>query len=284
MTKLNRLRLQYSLRSLLVFVLVASAFMAWFGARYRAACQQRDAVAAVRGLGLRVLYDYECDGNSFRASPSLGFKAAPAGPAGPAWARNLLGIDFFADAVEVSYLDAFDYMPHQEWPPPLPLSDTTIGAIAKLTRIECLDLGNTRIARGGLGRLAGLRRLSYLGLACTGVTDVGLEGLGKLKGLQVLNLRRCRISDASLESVGKLANLRVLVLSECRIIDAGVAKLGGLTQLEELDLSETGVTDDGLQHLRRLSKLRVLNLWRTDVSDASRAELRTALPECGPIP
>ena len=58
-TKLNRFRLQYSLRSLLVFVLLASVFMAWFGARYRAAREQRDAVAAIRALGANVLYDYE---------------------------------------------------------------------------------------------------------------------------------------------------------------------------------------------------------------------------------
>ena len=30
MARLNRFRLQYSLRSLLLFVLAASAFMAWF--------------------------------------------------------------------------------------------------------------------------------------------------------------------------------------------------------------------------------------------------------------
>ena len=125
MTKLNRLRLQYSLRSLLVFVLVASAFMAWFGARYRAACQQRDAVAAVRGLGLNVLYDFDCDGNSFREPPSLGSGVARRA-GGPAWARSLLGIDFFADAVDVHFMDPTAYRPDQVWNPPLPLPDTAI--------------------------------------------------------------------------------------------------------------------------------------------------------------
>ena len=99
--RLNRIRLQYSLRSLLLLVTLTCVFLAWFGPRYRAACEQRAAVAGVRGLGANVYYDYEHHAD--RPWPTDGSGVGPSAPPGPAWARRLLGIDFFADAVEVRF-------------------------------------------------------------------------------------------------------------------------------------------------------------------------------------
>ena len=111
-----RRRFQYSLRTLLLFVLLVNIVMAWFGANWRAAGQQRDAVAAIKALGGSVRYDYVPPGtvtgpttSPFAAPPGavspLAVPAlaatAPTVPPGPAWARRLLGDDFFANVVDV---------------------------------------------------------------------------------------------------------------------------------------------------------------------------------------
>ena len=94
--RLNRRRFQYSLL-LLVFML-ANIAMAWFFPRWGAARRQREAVAAIRAMGGHVTYDHEARWNAARAAP-MPAKAPP----GPAWARKLLGEDFFADAVVAGY-------------------------------------------------------------------------------------------------------------------------------------------------------------------------------------
>ena len=226
-TKLNRFRLQYSLRSLLVFVLLASVFMAWFGARYRAAREQRDAVAAIRALGANVLYDYERQEDpAWRPGPSI---AGPAEPPGPAWARRLLGIDFFADATELRCTDPMERAASQVGSPMppwgLPLTDASLGTIAELAHLERLDLGRTQMTGNGLEKLGVLRRLRELSLYKTATSDAGLDGVGRLTRLEVLDLSCCRITDAGLERLTGLVELRSLNLQRSRVTAEGVRKL-----------------------------------------------------------
>jgi hypothetical protein len=52
---------QYSLRTLLLGVLLASIGMSWFTPRIQRARKQREAVEAIERLGGEVLYDFMCD-------------------------------------------------------------------------------------------------------------------------------------------------------------------------------------------------------------------------------
>ena len=142
--KPDRWRFQYSLRSLLLFVLLANVGMAWFGARWRAATERRDAVAAIRALGVRVIYDYE---------------DTAAGPPGPAWARRLLGVDFFADVIRI--------IPQRfmhDTPGDSPITDACLKDVAELTCVERLDLQDSKVSDAGLRALVGLARLQMLNL------------------------------------------------------------------------------------------------------------------------
>ena len=67
--------------------------------------QQREAIAAIRKLGGVVSYDYyggrfDCE---FSLAAGRTVPVVTAGPPGPAWARKLLGDDFFADVVDMDY-------------------------------------------------------------------------------------------------------------------------------------------------------------------------------------
>jgi hypothetical protein len=290
-TKLNRRRLQYSLRSLLVFMVLASIGMAWFGAKYRAACQQRDAVAAIRALGGVVVYDYE--DRAWRS------RNATAEPPGPVWARRLLGVDFLADVVAVGCVGHAVSTGLSR----MPFTDAWLEHIGKLRGLERLDLQRSRVSDAGLERLEGLTRLRELNLTHTKITDAGMERIGKLAGLEVLSLECTAISDSGVKNlreltrlreldlglapvtevglghVGRLARLEVLTIGgnpASRVTDAGLEKLEGLKRLRRLKLSWPGITDAGLEHIGKLSCLEVLMIGAvpaTAVTDAGLEHL-----------
>ena len=85
----RRLRwFQYSLRTLLLVMLMASVGMSWFAVKMQWVRRQREAVEVITRLGGFVTYDWRSDGSGLE-------------PPGPAWLRNLLGEDFFGEVVEV---------------------------------------------------------------------------------------------------------------------------------------------------------------------------------------
>ena len=83
--------LQFSLRSLLVFVLLVSIGMSWLGVKLERARRQREAAEAIRGLGMEVSYDHN-------------YHPSCTGPSAPKWARAIFGDDFFSDVVSVDML------------------------------------------------------------------------------------------------------------------------------------------------------------------------------------
>src|SRR5215475_8806822 len=80
---------RYSLRTLLVFVTLASAGFGWLGYKVRQAKRQQDTILAIMKLGGTVIYDYEYEG-------------APL--PGPKWLRDLIGVDFFAAPYAVDFV------------------------------------------------------------------------------------------------------------------------------------------------------------------------------------
>jgi len=80
---------QFSLATLL---LVMTLFAVWLGWRTDRAHRQRRAVAALRALGGEVAYFH--GGLMGPNDPQ---------PPGPAWLRNLIGVDFFDKVVAVSF-------------------------------------------------------------------------------------------------------------------------------------------------------------------------------------
>ena len=163
------------MRTLLIFLLLASIGMAW-SAQWRAARQQRDAVAAIRALGGRLPMTTEADYVASRAN-------GPSVPPGPAWALAPLGEDFFADVVAVHVSRLLIGGP----PRSVPITDAWLEHIGKLSRLEVLDLKDSCVSDAGLKQIQRLTRLRRLDLRRDGITDAGLVPIGKLTRLEVLN-------------------------------------------------------------------------------------------------
>src|SRR6476620_429395 len=94
--KPSRRWFQFGLRTLLLLVAIACIGFGWLGYKVRQAERQRETVEAIESLGGRVFHDYELD--------AVGSEINSPSPPGPAWVRNLFGIDFLANVVYVDLL------------------------------------------------------------------------------------------------------------------------------------------------------------------------------------
>ena len=246
----HRPRIRFSLRSLMVFVLLTGGTLGWIVYRARV---QRDAVAAIEEAGGSVWYQWQWR----NGKPILNGR-----PPWPAWMVNLVGVDYFGGVVRVSLAQAG--------------GDAELVSAAKLGTLRDLILDGSRVTDLGLARLRSLTQLQELSLMETSVTDAGLSHLVGLTNLKTLYLGNTGIGDAGLVHVKKLTGLNVLGLRYTEVTDAGLAELEGLKMLQKLTVGGTKIGDDGLAHLTGLKGLEMLGLRNTRVTDAGLLHL-TAL-------
>ena len=143
--KPKRRSFRFSLRTLLVFMLVVCVAVGWKFERVR---RQREAVAWVKEMGGFVYYFV--DGNPYSELR------------GPEWARKWLGHDFFNDVtgVELQGTQVSDISP-----------------LAKLSKLEYLYLDHTPVS--DVTPLAKLTKLEKLFIHNTQVSDQAMEQLEK---------------------------------------------------------------------------------------------------------
>jgi hypothetical protein len=146
---------QFSLRTLLIFVLLVSIGMSWLGVKMELARRQREAVEAIEKAGGRVTYDSQVDAPFFDPL---------AEPPAPKWVRPILGDDFFCDVTRVQVGGSF--------------GDHEASHLKALTKLVFLYLRETQVTDAGLPHLEGLTKLEWLGLDGTQITP---EGVKKLK-------------------------------------------------------------------------------------------------------
>jgi hypothetical protein len=254
-----RWRFQFGVRSLLVCLLAVSVPLGWFAWELEKARRQREAVEAIVGMDGTVTYDYEVDE---KWTPIDGVE-----PSGPAWLRELLGVDFFCTVVIV---DCFF----------VEFGDKEAKYLLELTSLEKLLLVGTQITDNGLAHLNGMTNLETLWAVRTQITDEGLTHLKRMTKLKSLILVHTQITGTGFQHLRGLTNLRQIDLERSHVMDAGLAHLGERSQLQWLSLGSTDITDEGLQYLSGLSNLTHLNAERTKVTGEGVKELREALPTC----
>ena len=85
-----------------------------------------------------------------------------------------------------------------------------------------------------------MSKVEQIDLADTKITDDGLKYLAKMKSLQILKLARTDITDGGLKHLKDLQNLRSLSLGDTNVTDAAVEELKTLSSLQLLDVSRMG--------------------------------------------
>lgn len=148
------------------------------------------------------------------------------------------------------------------------IDDEGLKQLTELNQLRRLVLAGTEITDDGLAHLSNLRGLEELDLSNTSVSDKGLAHLASLTGLKSLNLGVTEVTDAGLQQLSGLKSLESLNLEQTRVHGEGLAKLQSLPQLATLQLSLSFVNDEGLKNLAELQGLKHLDMWGTVVTDA----------------
>jgi hypothetical protein len=163
-------------RGLIVFVIVVGAGLGWI---VREAHVQRDAVAAIRIAGGTVQYDWEWrDG-----------MAIPRGkPPAPRWLIDLIGDDYFGHVTVVGFSVNSS------------VTDATFAEVGHLTRVEELFVSSENVCDARPMHLL-LTKLNRLDLHDTRVTDAGLRHLNGLTSLSHLWLYHTRVTHAGIEEL-----------------------------------------------------------------------------------
>ena len=244
----SRFRIRFSLRALMVFVLLIGGTLGWFAYLARV---QRDVVAAIEQADGSVWYEWE----RRNGKPVVNGR-----PDWPEWLVNRIGVDYFGAVVRVSLAQVG--------------GDAELISASKLGTLRELVLDGSRVSDIGLAELGGLDQLRELSLMETRVTDAGLSHLVGLTNLKLLHLGNTAIGDPGLLHLKKLTGLNILGLRYTEVTDAGLAELEGLTMLQKLTLGGTKIGDEGLARLKGLKRLEFLGLNGTKITDAGLAYLK----------
>lgn len=211
---------RFSLRSLLIFVMVAGTGLAFFQQWDNRAKRQRDAVAKLSSNIANTIW-YENNVDPENDPPPV-----------PRWLRGLLGFDHFYNVDYVGLSEA---------------TDDELRLLANFPNLSRLCLYSTPERTGiGLGHLQSLERLKDLTLFdVPALNDRSIEAVGSIRGLQHLQFQ-CgnNVTDAGLTNLARLSNLKSLSL-KCglRISNLGLAQIGHLSKLEYFDLDLDDATN-----------------------------------------
>jgi hypothetical protein len=165
-------RFQFSIRSLLLSVVVVAVPFSWLAVEIQQARWQRELVASVLKKDGIIWYDHQVVW--WNGKPSFGVENAIAKPP-PNCLRSYLGDDFFWNIAGVGMLSKQNEA-----------TDADLELLGELSQLNGLFIRGSNVTNAGLRHLLGLKQLKTLSLVGTKVTDDGLENFNGLKQLQWL--------------------------------------------------------------------------------------------------
>jgi hypothetical protein len=175
---------QYKLSTLLLLIAVAAIWLSFWTNRVRT---QKQAVDYITRHGGGALYSYQA--NAGRTEPT---------PPGPAWLRNLLGIDYFDHVSQVYFIgDSF--------------TDADLEYLDNFPDLQFLQINCANITNEGLAHFKYVRGLKQLEIYSDKINDDGLVHLQQLQELTDLKMC-CLVTDAGMEQLVPLKKLCKLII------------------------------------------------------------------------
>ena len=175
---------QFTVRSLLLFVVVVAIPCCWLAIDKEQAREQEKIIAAIKRLGCTIGYDYEVP----TVPHGLLRWQGRGSQSTPLYLRQVLGEYFFTDVVIVRFGTKVDLKCLEGLRNLRRLSvhradDADLRSLEGLTSLEVLCLRGCNVSDAGLAHLRRLTNLTHLDLGGTKITDAGLVNL---KGLSRL--------------------------------------------------------------------------------------------------
>ena len=141
------------------------------------------------------------------------------------------------------------------------VDDVEMIDIARLKKLQRLDLSHTRITDEGMLHLKPASQIEDLNLYyAEWVTDQGMTAIKNWKKLKRLDVRGTRISNGTLEIVSHMPELAALDISNSQITDNGMDMLITLINLKELSLGQGRGSAGDLGFVRVLTTLTSLDI------------------------
>lgn len=209
----KRRRLQFSIRTLFVVVILCCLPLMWVGTHLERSRREKTAARLLERGGAGV---------EFRAG-------------GPGYLRAVVG----DRALEV--VGAVSFVGRQ-------VTEEQLAAIRGLRGLRELHLMDCRIDGRILETVKSIRSLESLYLSGSLLGDTDLRELRDMPNLKVLVLSETDVSDQDVED---LPNVRTLGLDCTEVTDQGLHRLSRLSNLEVISLIRTNVTAEGVSALRR---------------------------------
>jgi len=236
-SRLRRLPLRWSLRTMLLLLTAVALGLGWYCNR---AQRQQRAVAAIVQQGGRVLYTHQLPGRT----------------TDPPWLSRYLGMDYADTLGNVELIGSqFD--------------DDDLVLLDDLPGVQWIRLHETKVTGRRFDCISRQTGLTWLVVKDSPIRGDALRHLRPLHRLETLYLEGTAIGDADLAHLKGLTELKDLSLNETQVGDAGMVSVAELTKLKELHLEQTRLTDKGLVTLAPLQKLERITVYGTAITDES---------------
>ncbi|PQO36577.1 hypothetical protein [Blastopirellula marina] len=289
--------LSFSIRGMLLLILVISVPLAWIGRDlWQSRLEEAVVLRVNRNYG-SVTYDYQ-EENLF----------IPSEPPGNRLLRSIFGNHLYARVVSIVALNPLGNDTIVKFPDlrsletlqlgSETLDDEAIEALVQIPKLQRLILKNTEITPQQLHRLAESRSIESIWLeqSCTTddhllelqhfpnlsqvqiwdspATDTGLESLVAIKNLTDLAIVKMpEATDRSFSQLQKAKRLQSLTLSGTQMTDQSLRAIGQLTGLQHLSIgssmAQRGVTSDGISQLKFHTAMTTLELTGSAIDDRS---------------
>ncbi len=294
-------RLQFSLRSLLLFVTAVAVALGWWGVERSA---DEDVRTHMRSMGVRPTNLVSSQRGLVRLVPRFPLwtriavgdeQLLPLGlntiePMGIAWTRRgRMNVEYLVErfpkqvAVYLRDSDEHDLSDFKEidatehlvlWD----VSDSVFDRLQSLHNLNDLSAsGLTGHAVISLSGLAGLRSADLV--RSTTINDAVWKEFAEKSNVESLSLHLMRLTDASLCHIAQMKRVRELDIAGSPISDEGIISLSANKSIVELALVETLITDGALIHLKSIPGLKWLDLSDTGVTDGGVSALQAARPD-----
>jgi hypothetical protein len=220
---------------------------------------QRLVMAEIQKLNGFVIYDYQRNFN-------VGISTS-AGPPGPNWLRDLLGVDYFADIAHVNVSGP-------------QVTNDTLAHLSSLPHLQLLGIDSDQITDSGVAMFARSKDLISFGVTSKNVTVASIDHLQGLPNLVWLQCSGRQVNDSWISHIIKLKSLESVCLHNTEVTDEGIAELASLPKLHGLYFEDMPITDARLEQLHGMSNLIRVGLHQTQVTKNGIKRLQTALPSC----
>lgn len=256
---------KYSLRTLLVLILLVSIPLSWAGRDVFRSMREAAVVRAIHEANGQTYYDY-WQPDEFG---NIGAKLEPEGN----WlARKFLGENINSYVMYVDLRTAAD--PQALIPrlrhlsrlkylilPMIPADEALVETLKQLPELETKELDLETCTPVLLWELAEIDEIETLYLHGSDVTDNAIEALLRFKNLKSLWLYNTSVTDAAMPTLAQIATLNELVLNDApQVTNQGFQALAGMSQLTQFAAHGTQIDEGCVDVLREMPSLETLEI------------------------